>query len=111
VYNLSQFAPELPFCIVVPSFNNTEGNRHFKNMRSILMQEYKNYHIVFIDDASTDGAGVQIEAMLRNQTILPSYRYVIVKNAEQRRAMPNLRMAAFGYCKAEEIFLIVDGDD
>ena len=26
-------------------------------------------------------------------------------------AMPNLRMAAKQYCKPEEIFLIVDGDD
>jgi glycosyltransferase involved in cell wall biosynthesis len=75
------------------------------------MQEYKNFHIVFIDDASTDGNGLQIEAMISNQTILPSDRYVIVENTEQRRAMPNLRMAAFDYCKAEEIFLIVDGDD
>ena len=29
-------------------------------MRSIVMQEYKNYHIVFIDDASTDGTGEEI---------------------------------------------------
>jgi len=26
-------------------------------------------------------------------------------------AMPNLRMAAKQYCKPEEIFIIVDGDD
>ena len=80
-------------------------------MQSILMQEYSNYHVVFIDDASTDDTGLQIEAFLNNQTIIPRDRYVIVKNTEQRRAMPNLRMAAFDYCKAEEIFLIVDGDD
>ena len=80
-------------------------------MRSILMQQYSNYFLVFIDDASPDGTGLQIEAMLSNQTILPPDRYVIVKNTQQKRAMPNLRMAAFKYCKPEEIFLIVDGDD
>jgi glycosyltransferase involved in cell wall biosynthesis len=44
----------------VPSYNNVEENRHFQNMRSILMQEYKNYHVVFIDDASPDKTGEQI---------------------------------------------------
>ena len=53
-YNISQYE-ELPFCIVVPSHDNVKDNRHIKNLRSVLMQEYSNYHIVFIDDASTDG--------------------------------------------------------
>ena len=76
------------------------------------MQEYKNYHIVFIDDASTDGTGEQVEQFLiANQTKIPSERFIVVKNKEQKRAMPNLRIAAKQYCKPEEIFLIVDGDD
>jgi glycosyltransferase involved in cell wall biosynthesis len=44
------------------------------------MQEYSNYHIVFIDDASTDGTGDQIEALLAKQKIVPKSRYVIIKN-------------------------------
>lgn len=76
------------------------------------MQEYKNYHIVFIDDASTDGTGEQVEQFLvANQTKIPSESFIVVKNKEQKRAMPNLRIAAKKYCKPEEIFLIVDGDD
>ena len=67
-------------------------------MRSILMQEYTNYHMVFIDDASTDGTGKEITAYLQNQTRLPSDRYRIVINPEQRRAMPNLRRAAKEFC-------------
>ena len=103
---------ELHFCIVVPSYNNVEKNRHINNINSILMQEYKNYHIVFIDDASTDGTGEQVEQFLiANQTKIPSERFIVVKNKEQKRAMPNLRIAAKQYCKPEDIFLIVDGDD
>lgn len=52
---------ELPFCIVIPSYNNVKDKRHIKNIRSVLMQEYTNYHIVFIDDASTDKTGDQVE--------------------------------------------------
>ena len=46
---------ELPFCIVIPSFNNNANNRIINNINSILQQQYSNYHIVFIDDASDDG--------------------------------------------------------
>lgn len=46
---------ELPFCIVVPTFNNKDNERYIKNIKSIVMQEYLNFHIIIIDDASTDG--------------------------------------------------------
>jgi cellulose synthase/poly-beta-1,6-N-acetylglucosamine synthase-like glycosyltransferase len=79
-YSISKYE-ELPFCIVIPSFNNVKNNRHINNIKSVLMQDYKNYHIVFIDDASTDGTGDQIEKYLaEKQNILPPERYVIVKN-------------------------------
>ena len=35
----------------------------------------------------------------------------MIRNSEQKRAMPNLRRAAKEFCKPYEIFLIVDGDD
>ena len=49
-------------------------------MKSILMQDYKNYHIVFIDDASTDKTGQEIQEFLEKQTILPSNRYTLIMN-------------------------------
>jgi len=63
------------------------------------MQEYTNYHIVFIDDASSDGTGDQIESFLMGQAKIPKEKYVIVKNTEQKRAMPNLRRAAKEFCQ------------
>ena len=102
---------QLPFCIVIPSHNNVKDNRHINNIRSVLMQDYKNYHIVFIDDASTDGTGDEIEKYLINQVKVPPEQYVVIKNKVQTRAMPNLRMAATDYCKPEDIFIIIDGDD
>ena len=75
------------------------------------MQDYQNYHLVFIDDASTDGTGDEVQKFLKNQTKLPKSHYKVIKNKKQQRAMPNLRMAARKHCKPEEIFMIVDGDD
>jgi len=39
-------------------------------LRSILMQNYTNYHIVIIDDASTDQTGKLIKKYLEEQTII-----------------------------------------
>jgi glycosyltransferase involved in cell wall biosynthesis len=102
---------QLPFCIVVPSHNNADNDRHIKNMRTIIMQDYSNYHIVFIDDASTDRTGEQVAEFMANQTKVPPERFLLVRNEEQLRAMPNLRRAAREFCKPYEIFMIIDGDD
>lgn len=55
-YDISSYE-ELPFCIVVPTFNNKAEQRYLRNIRSIVMQNYSNYHIVVMDDGSTDGTG------------------------------------------------------
>lgn len=41
-------------CVVVPSYNNIPNNRYKKILNTIYYQNYSNYHIVFIDDCSTD---------------------------------------------------------
>lgn len=40
------------------------------NIQSIVMQNYSNYHVVVIDDASDDGTGDLISEYLDKQTIL-----------------------------------------
>jgi len=109
-YNISSYE-ELPFCIVVPTYNNKPEGRYLRNIRSIVMQNYSNYHIVVIDDGSTDGTGQLITQYLLNQTSISEYHYEVVRNEEQMKAMHNLRKAALEYCQPHEIFLIVDGDD
>lgn len=40
---------------MILSRNNIEYDRYKKVLQSIKMQNYSNYHIVFTDDASSDG--------------------------------------------------------
>lgn len=53
-YNLSKYTKELPLCVIIPSYNNIDDDRYRKVLDTIKMQNYSNYHMVFIDDASTD---------------------------------------------------------
>lgn len=52
---------------MVPSYNNVHNDLHIKNIETIIMQEYSNFHIVFIDDASTDGTGDKVEEFVKQK--------------------------------------------
>jgi glycosyltransferase involved in cell wall biosynthesis len=75
------------------------------------MQEYRNYHVVIIDDASTDSTGEDVYQVMVTQKKLDSSRYLVIKNNERKMAMYNLRAAANVYCSPQDIFIVVDGDD
>lgn len=90
--------------MVVPTFNNEEKARYKLNIDSIVQQNYTNYHVVVIDDASTDRTGplldehvaqVKEEWAKRGKHI----RIEVYHNSVQNRAMPNIRKAALEYCK------------
>lgn len=46
--------PELPFCMVVPTHNNGQDFRYEYNIQSIYNQNYTNFKVVVVDDASDD---------------------------------------------------------
>lgn len=79
--------------MVVPSYNNEANERYRANMNSILQQNYKNYHIVFIDDASTDQTFNKTLELLTKKNF-PQKRVHMIRNKEQTFAMHNLRRAA-----------------
>jgi glycosyltransferase involved in cell wall biosynthesis len=74
------------------------------------MQDYSNYHIVFIDDASEDETGRLMKEFAADHQISEEKLKIII-NQNRTMAMPNLYKAAREYCKPYEIFMIVDGDD
>ena len=45
------------------------------------MQNYTNYHIVIIDDASNDGTGQFIMDYMTSQTKIPINRFNVIRNA------------------------------
>lgn len=56
-FKLSTIKEELPMCIVTPGYNNNANFRIEFNLNSIFTINYTNYHLVLINDASTDGSG------------------------------------------------------
>ena len=44
----------------MPTYNNNVKKRAIRNLKSIAQQNYSNYRVLIIDDASTDSTGKTI---------------------------------------------------
>jgi glycosyltransferase involved in cell wall biosynthesis len=95
-----------PFVVIVPSYNNAIWAE--KNLRSIFEQNYDNWRLVYIDDASTDAT------YQRTQELVAQYhqesRVTLIRNEKNLKAVENFYRAIHN-CRDEEIVIFMDGDD
>lgn len=94
------------FVIIIPSYNNEKWVE--KNLRSVLEQDYSDFRVIYIDDASLDQTYATVSEWLSR---LPRANCV-----ELRRNQKNLGAAENYYrailsCAPHEIVLMLDGDD
>ncbi|MBS0586159.1 MAG: glycosyltransferase family 2 protein [Verrucomicrobia bacterium] len=97
---------EQEFVIVVPSYNNEAYYQ--KNLDSIFSQEYQNFRVIYINDASSDNTGACVEAYVKEKGL--ESKIAIWNNEINRKAMYNLYTAIHS-CPNSAIVIIVDGDD
>jgi glycosyltransferase involved in cell wall biosynthesis len=102
----SQTLAEKAFVIVVPSYNNTSYCE--QNILSILHQQYENYRVIFIDDASKDDTFDKVKALVDRSS--KKDKVTLIKNAKNQGSLKNLYNAIHS-CKDQEIIVRVDGDD
>jgi len=96
---MSQYVTELPFCIVVPSYNNAKNFRYEYNLQSIFNQDYSNYRVVIVDDASTDNTSALINHFMKKNKQFAD-KVVLITNKKQMTAVPNIHMAITKHCKS-----------
>ncbi len=77
---------------------------------SIVSQKYDNYHIVFIDDSSTDDTMKKTIEYMKDIKF-PQDRIKYVQNLKRNYATYNIINAAFSYCHENDIQMLIDGDD
>lgn len=94
------------FVIVTASYNNHEWVA--KNLNSIFSQTYKNFRVIYYDDASTDDTADLAYNIAKKNKMLDKIR--IVKNQQRVGAHENIYRAIHS-CDDDEIAVIVDGDD
>ena len=87
--------------LIVCFFHNAE---HFieKCVGSILSQDYKNYRVLFVDDASTDNGFDLID---------DDERFIKIKNKENKGLLYNYATYLSLYANENYIIIVLDGDD
>jgi glycosyltransferase involved in cell wall biosynthesis len=97
---------EKHFVIVCASYNNKDWYRW--NLDSLVNQNYSNYHIIYIDDCSTDDTGNLVCDYIQERCL--EDRITLICNLENRGAVAN-HYDAIHSCQDSDIIINVDGDD
>lgn len=101
------FSADERFIVVVTASYNNE--RWFEqNLSSILKQEYSNFHLIYIDDCSTDGTYDLVKNYINE--VGAADRVTLIRNDQRVGAMAN-QYRAIHMCPDRAVIAIVDGDD
>lgn len=95
-----------PFTVVIVGLNN--GAWVGKTLASVFSQNYENYRVIYIDDASDDGSYDLARDLIYESRHLG--RVTLVRNEERLGALANV-LRAVQTCSDEEIVVIVNGED
>ena len=98
------------FTIIIPSYNCRTWVP--RNLLSVFQQEYKNYDLVYVDDASTDGTGEIVNTILEglaDKNIKENCKLIV--NDVNKKAINNLYDAINSLEKENTIIVALDGDD
>ncbi len=94
------------FVVIIPSYNNIKWYK--KNLDSIVSQNHNNFHVIYIDDCSTDGTGDKVKQYITKHNL--KNRITFIQNKQRHGALANLYHAIHN-CNDNDIIVTVDGDD
>lgn len=87
--------------IITPFYN--PGEFLEQCVASLMSQSYDNFHVYFVDDASTDGSFDKLPINHPNATV--------IQNDVRKTALENLNFVLMNFCQPDDIAVLVDGDD
>lgn len=92
--------------VVICSYNN---EKYYEwNLDSVCAQEYKNYHVLYVNDCSRDNTGSFVMDYIEELGVQD--KIIAYHNEERRKALANLYYAIHT-CEPTDIVVILDGDD
>lgn len=97
---------ELPLVISVCAYNAAEWVE--KNLNSIFSQQYTNFRVIYIDDASQDNTAQAVQDYINRHNVQDKLHLQV--NPKRCRKMKNI-YNCFHSCKDEEIIVQIDADD
>lgn len=96
----------LPFTLVIVGENN--GATVAKTLASVFSQNYENYHVLYIDDASDDGSFDLARDLIYDSGLLG--QVTLARNEKRLGVLANLVRAVQSF-PDEEIVVVLHGED
>ena len=97
-------------CIIAPGYNNNAKFRIEYHLNSVFQQNYTNYFLVLINDASTDNSDEVYRKWFDFYNI-DRKNYIYIENRDHKTALENIYIATHDYCSPDSIALTLDADD
>lgn len=94
------------FAIVILGKNN--GAFVEKTLNSVFSQNYSDYHVFYIDDASDDGSFSFVSSLIEDSPHRD--RVTLIHNEEKLGTIQNLQKVV-SICDENEVIVILNGDD
>lgn len=95
-----------PIVVVIPSYNNQAYCK--KNLESVYAQQYDNYHVMYIDDCSSDQTYAMVTKSIKDHNF--ESKFTLLHNDTRKGALENLYNAIHA-CPDDAIIVTLDGDD
>ena len=92
--------------VIIPSYNNSTWYK--RNLDSVFSQQYENYHVIYIDDCSSDDIYNLVHQYIEQHK--QQHRVTLIKNQKRKKALANIYSAAHS-CDDDDIIILLDGDD
>lgn len=92
--------------LIITSYNNADWYK--KNLDSVVMQNYSNYRVLYIDDCSTDNTAALVEQYMVENNLKDTW--TLIKNDTWKSQMAN-HYTAVQMCDDDVICVHLDGDD
>lgn len=97
---------DLRFVVVIPSWNNSQWYK--LNLDSVFEQTYSNFHVIYIDDESSDDTGNVVAQYSKENGY--EDKITLICNEKRRGALANLYHAIHS-CDDNAVIVTLDGDD
>ena len=102
----ASLAEEKPMVIVIASYNNQKWSK--RNLDSVFSQNYTNYRVIYVDDASLDNTATNVQQYIEKCGCQEQIQFI--QNEKRSTALANL-YKAINLCAPNEIVVLLDGDD
>lgn len=98
---------EKPIIVLTTSYNNSAWVE--KNVNSILNQDYGNYRVIYVVDASEDDSAYRVKNVLKAHQ--KKIDFNLICNSKRLGALSNIYHIIHDQCEDDAIIVSLDGDD